>query len=103
MLDDLLKDISSYFEQAHKVPAPPLVILGKSGSGKSALVAHYLRSKEVPANSFVFLHSATLCSATQDPGRALRRLIASLQKEFGWVCLLFSYLLIFLIDDLYFK
>ena len=85
-LADDLKKIDKSLDGFKTRPVAPLVVIGKAGSNKSALLAHWLRAtKIIPQGSLVFYHSAVFSSASADPTRALRRLLSQLQTSLGWV------------------
>lgn len=71
--------------------SPPLVILGDSGSGKSALLANWflsrLRPQRVNANSpvpFSLIHFIGSTSASADATQMMQRIMLELKRHFEW-------------------
>jgi len=61
----------------------PLVILGESGIGKSALLANWAKDyQEIHPTDFVFWHFCGSSQASTDPIAMLRRLMRHLQQSF---------------------
>ncbi len=60
----------------------PLVILGESGSGKSALLANWVRDYQEKHDDLVFWHFCGSSPASTDPIAMLRRLMMTLKQPF---------------------
>jgi tetratricopeptide (TPR) repeat protein len=61
----------------------PLVVLGESGSGKSALLANWARSyRAANAGDFVLMHFIGASAASADWAAMLRRILAELERGF---------------------
>ncbi|MDM8563051.1 tetratricopeptide repeat protein, partial [Candidatus Marithioploca araucensis] len=60
----------------------PLVILGESGSGKSALLANWVRNYQEKHDDWVFWHFCGSSPASTDPIAMLRRLMMTLKQPF---------------------
>ena len=75
-----------YFEQlnAHAMGnGPPLVVLGESGSGKSALLANWAEQyRQVHPNEFVLLHFIGATAYSADWAAMLRRILGELIRRF---------------------
>ena len=62
---------------------PPLVVLGESGSGKSALLANWaLRYQEQHPNDFLLLHFVGASPSTANALAILRRIMLELKQRF---------------------
>ena len=77
-----------YFERldAHAAGnGPPLVVLGDSGSGKSALLANWiLRYREAHPDELVLAHFIGASPASTDWRAMVRRVIGELSRRFGF-------------------
>ena len=78
---------SEYFEalDAHaQGEGPPLVVLGESGSGKSALLANWaLKRRETHPDELLLMHFVGASPASIDWAGMLRRLMGELMKHFA--------------------
>ncbi|XP_071504967.1 uncharacterized protein [Diadema antillarum] len=79
---------SEYFEKIDEYfagsPSMPFVILGESGSGKSALVANWCgRFEERHPDDFIFMHFIGSSADSASHFRLLRRLYEELKEHFG--------------------
>jgi ATP-dependent transcriptional regulator len=76
-----------YFDQIDKGTREsklPLVVLGESGSGKSALLANWaLRCREAHPDELVLMHFIGASPASADWAAMLRRIMAELISHFG--------------------
>lgn len=62
---------------------PPLVIIGESGCGKSALLANWAKEyKQAHPDEFVFCHFCGSSPASTDPIALLRRIMSALGSHF---------------------
>jgi tetratricopeptide (TPR) repeat protein len=62
----------------------PLVVLGESGSGKSALLANWvLHWRETHPADLVLVHFVGATAASSDWARMVRRLVEELDRQFG--------------------
>ncbi|XP_077992057.1 uncharacterized protein LOC144446177 [Glandiceps talaboti] len=74
--------IQTFMSEKKKVP---LVILGESGSGKSALVANWVgKYEEENQNAFTFVHFIGSSAESASHVKLLRRLIEELKSYFGF-------------------
>lgn len=76
-----------YFErltEAANGDGPPLVVLGASGSGKSALLANWTRRFQAEhPDELLLLHFIGATSASADWAAMLRRILQELKRHFG--------------------
>lgn len=74
-------------QQIHE-PRPPLLILGDSGSGKSALLANWLQrrqrnmSRSRAADDYVFYHAVGCTRHSMDVRNMMKRLLHDLKHRF---------------------
>ncbi|XP_070541009.1 uncharacterized protein [Ptychodera flava] len=78
-----------YFDQINEIMTEgqdkPLVILGESGSGKSALVANWIgKFEENHPDAFVFVHFIGSSAESASHIKLLRRLLEELKMFFGF-------------------
>jgi Cdc6-like AAA superfamily ATPase len=75
-------------DQTIHEPRPPLLILGDSGSGKSALLANWLQRRQRnmtrsrAAEDFVFWHAVGCTRQSMDINNLMRRLMSDLKARF---------------------
>ena len=76
----------TYFDQldAHaRADSPPLVILGESGSGKSALLANWgIRYRTEHPDDFVLMHFIGATPGSADWAAMLRRILGEFKRKF---------------------
>jgi tetratricopeptide (TPR) repeat protein len=75
-----------YFDRldAHAAgDGPPLVVLGESGGGKSALLANWARCRQEHPDELVLMHFIGASPYSADWAAMLRRIMGEFQRRFG--------------------
>ncbi len=78
------KDYFDRLDEHADGDGPPLIVLGESGSGKSALLTNWvLRYRETHADELVTMHFIGATPYSADWSAMLRRIMRELQRRFG--------------------